>query len=335
MKKLTIIVFCIFVLLGLCACNNSNTELENLKKEIETLKQENETLQNSQNNNISNENTKNDKLDNNNIPITPDNQKENILSAIWDFVQPEIAEKLKQPETAEFTDISKVKFFEISKNTYEVLGAIKGQNALGNLISNNFCVTVIVDSKGQPTMVNNVEFLSDINFEERISLNEQILERIASGKTYLTADELAEETIKQPLYVKETKYLDSNTFSYSSSSMLQAVLYNNSNVPIKSAVVAFSAWDKNNLPIKIKGYISISDDSYFSKINYSSINLMPGETYKGKDGGTYYGMQVDKDIQVSLLKAIVISYEDFDGNTWDNPLVLDFKQLYEEKRLLD
>lgn len=345
MKQFIALLSCFFILLTLCACNNSSTEIENLKKEIEVLKQENESLRISQNEDIANDESNDDSSDDTNDSnifamsdnqnTVSDSQEKDVLSVIWEFVQPEIAENLKQPTTAEFTDISKVKFYEISKDTYEVLGTVKGQNALGNLVSNNFCSTVIIDSKGQPTMVSTVEFLSDTNFDERISLNEQIKERTASGKKYLTADELAEETEAQPLYVSDTEYIDSSDLRYSSYSMLQAVLYNNSDVPIKSVVIAFVAWDQNGLPIRIEKYSSSSSASYFSKVNYAAINLMPGETYTGKDGDTYSGMQIDGNLDISHLKAIVVSYEDFDGNSWDNPLILDFKHLYEEKRLLD
>ena len=62
---------------------------------------------------------------------------------------------------------------------------------------------------------------------------------------------------------------------------------------------------------------------------------MPGETYTGITGDTFYGMQVDSNLDISHLKAVVISFEDFEGNVWQNPNVLDFKNLYEGKPLLD
>lgn len=53
MKSFIILISFIFFVFNLCACNNSNAEVENLKKEIETLKKENEEIQNNLNENTS------------------------------------------------------------------------------------------------------------------------------------------------------------------------------------------------------------------------------------------------------------------------------------------
>ena len=307
MKKLPLILLCFIILFGALGCANENSN-DNLT-EISNLSKENEPKQETE------------------------KQKKKIETSIWELVQLEVAENLKQPTTAEFDDISKVKFYKISNDTYEVLGSVKGQNALGNMVSNYFCATVIVDSKDNPTIVSNVEFLGESSYNEQLDLNEQLKGRMEIGQSYLTSDELSHQLTNQPLYVTATNYIDSNDLRYSSSSMIQAMLYNNSDVPIKSAVIAFVAWDKNKLPVKIKE--RIGDGVYFFKITFDQINLMPGDTYKGKDGDTYFGMEIDANLDISFLKATVVSYEDFDGNTWNNPLVLDFKNLYEEKRLLD
>jgi RNA polymerase subunit RPABC4/transcription elongation factor Spt4 len=252
---------------------------------------------------------------------------------IWEMTQLAVAENLKSPETAEFEDISRVSFFLIANDTYEIMGIVRGHNSYGVMVSNNFCATVIVDSSGVPTIVSNVDFLGSELYEERINLNMQLQERVESGQTYLTANELEQNTRQQPLYVRATRYISSDEFQYTRSAMLQADLHNNGNVAIKSAVIGFVAWDRNRLPIKIKDRYSISDGDYFSRIHYDAINLMPNSTYVGRDGDTYSGMTIDDNLDVSYIKAIVISYEDINGNIWDNPLLLDFLHLYEEKRL--
>lgn len=109
--------------------------------------------------------------------------------------------------------------------------------------------------------------------------------------------------------------------------MLQAVIQNDSQYDIKNAVVAFVAWDKNNLPVKIKGAIDFSDGAYISHVNYNDINLVPGASY-----GSNSGYEIDEDCGIDSFKAIVVSYETFDGTTWENPLYFKWSLTYEGKK---
>ncbi|MCL2838746.1 MAG: DUF5780 domain-containing protein [Oscillospiraceae bacterium] len=262
-------------------------------------------------------------------------QRQTAEDLIWELVKIEVADNLRQPDTAEFEDISRVRFFQITDDTYDVLGIVRGQNALGNMVSNNFAATVILNADGMPTIVSNVDILGERAFEERANLNQQMVSRLERGQAFLTVEELDEAIRQQPLFVDSTNFLPSSHFRIGRDSMIQAILYNNSDVPIRNAVVGFVAWDRNRLPIRIRQRIGISDGNYFSRLNLDTINLMPGTFYRGRVGDTYYGMRIDENLDVSFLKAIVISYEDFDGNHWTNPLLLDFINLYEEKRLVD
>jgi hypothetical protein len=257
----------------------------------------------------------------------------NTENKIWYMVQEEVANNLKQPDSAEFEDISKVRFFLINDDTYEVVGIVKGKNAIGVSVSNNFVATVKMND-GKPIEVTDVEFLGDETLRKRITTNEELEDRLENGQQFLTAKELDEEIKRQPLFVESAVYQDASKF-YGSNAMLQAILYNNSDISVKNAEVAFVAWDKNKLPIQIKGWLSSSDGSYFSTLSLDTINLMPKQRYNGRSGDTYYGMRIDNNIDVSYLKAIVVSFEDFDGNIWYNPLLLDFKNLYENKKLVD
>lgn len=274
--------------------------------------------------------------DNNNTNVnnTTTKTEEKTDKLIWEFVQEDVASNLKSPDTAEFGDVSEAKIYTVSDDTIEVIGVVKGQNALGNSVSNNFCATVLVDKDGKPTMVSNVEFIGDELLDEKIETNTEIENRKTNGIEYLTENELNDVILTQPLYVEETNFIEASQFSYGSDSMMQAFLYNNSDVPIKNAVVGFCAWDNNGLPIKIKQNISYTEGEYFKRLNYDGINVMPNETYNGKQGDTYLGMAIDEGLNTTTIKAIVISYEDFDGNKWENPNLIDFKNLYEEKRII-
>ena len=110
--------------------------------------------------------------------------------------------------------------------------------------------------------------------------------------------------------------------------MLQAIITNNSKLDIKNAVVAFVAWDKNKLPVKIKANIDFTDGSYVRQVNYSDINLAAGTSF-GDDSG----FEVDEECSIAECKAIVVSYEAFDGTKWENPYYSDWLGLYEGKSL--
>lgn len=250
---------------------------------------------------------------------------------IWNMVKEEVANHLKQPDSAEFEDISKVRFFLVKENTYEVIGIVKGKNAMGVTVSNNFVATVSMENE-KPIKVTSVEFVGDETLRNKITTNEELNDRIENNKPFLTVQELEQEIKKQPLYAENAIYQDASKF-YGSSSILQAVIYNNSNVSIKNVEVGFVAWDKNKLPVLIKGWASSSNGKYFSSLTYDAINLLPQKRYNGINGDNYYGLRVDEDLDITYLKAIVVSYEDFDGSIWTNPLLLDFKNLYENKKL--
>lgn len=149
------------------------------------------------------------------------------------------------------------------------------------------------------------------------------------GDSNIMEDELVAEIESQEFRVISTKYVVQDT-KYKSlyPDMLQAVLQNDTSYDIKNAVVAFVAWDKNNLPVKIKGSIDFSDGSYIKLVNYNDINMIPGATY-----GESSGYEVDDACGIQTFKAVVVSYETFDGVTWQNPLYDDWCKLYEGVKL--
>lgn len=129
----------------------------------------------------------------------------------------------------------------------------------------------------------------------------------------------------EQVFIKSTKYIVQNeNYKTLYPDMLQAVIQNSTKEDIKSAVIAFAAWDKNGLPVKIKGHLSFTDGVYIPEVDYSDINLAAGDTY-GNDSG----YQLDENLGIETFKAIVVSYETYDGTEWENPHYKNFCSLYE------
>ncbi len=140
---------------------------------------------------------------------------------------------------------------------------------------------------------------------------------------------LNENLAKDFLVITEVRYTVQDA-QYKSlyPDLLQVILKNNSDSDIKDAVVAFVAWDKNNLPVKIEGSMDFNGGSYVKQVNFSDINLISGGTF-GEDSG----YEIADGLNITTFKAIPISYTTFDGQTWSNPNYKDFKTLYEGKKL--
>jgi len=139
-----------------------------------------------------------------------------------------------------------------------------------------------------------------------------------------------EEIIEtQEIAVISTQYSEGND-KYQSlyPDMIKAIFKNNTSLDIKNVVIAFVAWDKNNLPVKIKGDMDFTDGSYIKKVNYSDINLVPGAQY-----GSDSGYSLASSCTIAYFKAIAVSYEAFDGTTWTNPYYDEFISVYEGKKL--
>lgn len=153
--------------------------------------------------------------------------------------------------------------------------------------------------------------------------------QVETKKEMYTADMFDELMGTMPVPVIKTKYLvQDDKYKSLYPDMLQAVIKNNTELDIKDVVVAFVAWDKNNLPVKIKGNIDFSDGEYINKVNYSDVNLIPDSEF-----GKSSGYSLDKNNKIETFKAIVVSYEAFDGSTWRNPYYSYFEDLYGGKKL--
>lgn len=148
-------------------------------------------------------------------------------------------------------------------------------------------------------------------------------------KETMTAEQLEAELENQPLSVVSTQYVvQSETYKALYPDMLQAIIRNNTQEDIKDAVIAFAAWDKNGLPVKIEGQFDFMGGEYIKEVAYSDINLIGGATY-GENGG----FSLSEENKISTFKAIAVSYETFEGQTWKNPCYKAFCDLYQGKKI--
>lgn len=152
--------------------------------------------------------------------------------------------------------------------------------------------------------------------------------RSASGETAEQAGELEAEN---GLHVSEARLLvRSEEYKALYPDVLQAILVNNTEHDIKDVVVAFMAWDENDLPVLLKGQFDYNAASYVRHASYSGINMVPGSIY-----GENTGMGLDESVKgIVTVKAIVVSYVTFDGETWENPEYDAFIEEYAGKKLL-
>lgn len=147
----------------------------------------------------------------------------------------------------------------------------------------------------------------------------------------LTVSEFDELLAGLPLSVVKTEYVvQSEQYKSLYPDMLSTVILNNTDSDIKDAVLAIVAWDSNNLPVKLSGQMDYSGGDYFKKINYSDINLVGKSTF-----GENFGFSLNESCKVTSFKTIVLSFETFDGDKWENPYVNSFCEAYEGKKYKD
>ena len=190
-----------------------------------------------------------------------------------------------------------------------------------------------------------VAIVRDMPYEQRMQVAQDILNMIADtnglealDKAYqtirgeyplvpaaneevtgdMTPESLDELLATQPLAVTEARFVvQSESYSMIFSDMLTANIVNNSPHDIKDAVVAFVAWDKNGLPVKIKGMFDMVGGMYVKEVRFDDINLVPGDTYGEKSG-----YSLGSDSGIVTVKAIAISYVTFDGEEWKTPTTI-------------
>lgn len=151
-------------------------------------------------------------------------------------------------------------------------------------------------------------------------------------KKSLSVEELNNQLNSQPMIVTRTEYVVQDAeYKALYPDALNVIFQNNSGTDSKNVIIGFVAWDSNNFPVKIVGTYDYNGGDYYIAVEYSDVNMINGASY---GEGTGF-MLADKKNNISKFKAIVVSYTDFDGNTWNNPLLDDFKDLYVDKKLVE
>lgn len=149
-----------------------------------------------------------------------------------------------------------------------------------------------------------------------------------SNKVTMNISEFEDLQAQMPLSVISTNYyVQDEKYKTLYPDVLQAVIQNNTSSDIKDAVIAFVAWDSNNLPVKIKGSMDFKDGTYIKLVRFGDINLIPNSTY-GKNSG----YKIDEECNIDDFKAFVVSFETFDGDTWENPYFDEWRKLYEGQK---
>lgn len=153
----------------------------------------------------------------------------------------------------------------------------------------------------------------------------------AAGAAEEAGDPFFEELSAQPVYIRSTSLIvQSEEYKALYPDLLQATIVNNSEDDVKDVTVAFMAWDSNNLPVLLKVQLDFGAAAYVKKGTYTGVNMVPGSTY-----GEHAGLKLDESVKdVATVKAIVVSYDTFEGETWENPLYDEFVEMYEGKKLL-
>ncbi|QUI25420.1 hypothetical protein HZI73_25370 [Vallitalea pronyensis] len=163
------------------------------------------------------------------------------------------------------------------------------------------------------------------------SVDKQVSDEPKDSAKTMTLQEFGELLKALPVSIISTEYVvQSEEYKSLYPDMLQAVIKNNTEKDIRNAVIAFVAWDENDLPLKIKGDMDFNNPDYLREVNYSDINLVGGATF-----GEESGFSIDSAIGVDTFEAIVISYETFEGEKWKNPYYDEFKTVYEGQKLSD
>lgn len=147
----------------------------------------------------------------------------------------------------------------------------------------------------------------------------------------MTAEEFEQLLLTLPLTVSSSKYVKKDiSVENPTEEMLRVILKNNSEYEIKSAVISFVAWDANSLPVKIKSTDDKTDGAYVRQVSFNDINVLPEESYGETDG-----YEIDETIGIASFKAVVLSFETFDGKVWKNPYYDEWCDLYEGTKITE
>ncbi len=151
-----------------------------------------------------------------------------------------------------------------------------------------------------------------------------------TGLDMIPDGELDQVLQTQPLVVEDTAYTVHNeTSEKNHSDWFQATVRNQSGSGIQDITVAFAVWDSNGDPVKMKGKYDLSSRSYVVEVNYEDVNMMDGTMYEADADFILYSQCAE----IAQIRAIAVSYTDFDGNIWGNSYYQKWKDMYEGRKL--
>lgn len=187
-------------------------------------------------------------------------------------------------------------------------------------------------ANSQPDAQSNLENKKEDKTNQARETEEQTIpkERIAGEQEEKSIEELQEEALAFPLEIVGHKIITQDPeFKGLYPDLFSVTVLNNTEVDIRDYVVAVMAWDSNDLPIKLEAQFSLRDGEYIVPVNSQDVNLIPGGTH-----GEESGLPLDESMKdLTVLKAVILNYTDFDGVTIYNEAAEAFLEAIEGKTL--
>ena len=150
-------------------------------------------------------------------------------------------------------------------------------------------------------------------------------------------EEIEAQISQQPVRVLSTEVTDANDARFMTSlsnlGILLPHIINESDADIKNLTVNFVAWDKNNLPVIIKSSRYNVPAGYTPSILLPEVNLVPNSKLNEDDADDFFLCPFDETVSAAKAKAIVAEYVTYDGKSWTNPLLEDWKTVYGGQKL--
>ena len=170
----------------------------------------------------------------------------------------------------------------------------------------------------------------DASIQENEQSNEEANSEVTTSEEEeeITPERLDELLRTQPVYIDSTEYyVQDEQYKALYPDLLVSTVVNNSGTNMKNAVFAFAAWDSHGFPVKINGQYEPDTTEYVKQGEHPDINLANGESTQSA-----FALRQDT-TNIATFKSIVVSYDDFDGNTWTNPYYTYWTALYDDKVL--
>lgn len=147
----------------------------------------------------------------------------------------------------------------------------------------------------------------------------------------MTAEELEAELSRQPVRFLDAEVCNTNDgrldTSWNSGWIFSHII-NESEEEVQHIKVYFVAWDANNLPVILKSKYLNYTAGYTPDLIFQGANLVPGAKLNEDDADTFQVFPYDLTCNVAKAKGIVAAYTTFSGDTWQNPLLGQWLEIY-------